>query len=887
MTASGPRAARPRFFYVNVVWGPEYIDLFTQYSIPTLLAPGNLPSVPNRDVSEFLIIAPEEEAARIRASAIFPRLADVIEVVFIPITITTEHKIDLMTHGHRLAVDYVARRGYCIFLAPDTLLSNGMLTRLFELASGGRRVVAGFGPRVNEETVVDELRNSSGYREGEALSLESARLVELAMRHLHSDTRHHFVDSDYFPDKPYACIWQGPAGDGILVRSLNLHPYLFDCSLIPENESIAHLTIDWYLIPRFVTDWNDFYVEKDSDNFCIVSLTPATVRAKPAKSGRLDPEALSLWLLRNRYALLNRTSFLYPIVFHTRPLDAEWSELVRRTGEFALEVADPNGATRASTLLGHALLTQSTRGAATENGGKREGAEMGSKPTVIAKAARDLAQAEEDPTAEPIPFFYGFSVWGERYVDYLCRFALPSLLSPRNLPALPNNDVSSFVIATTPEDERRLRSRDIFRLLTRFINVQFVYLRSAGEELPTESDRDEKYKMLSLGHSMAADLATGRGYALFLAPDAIYSDGMLSRLHELAASGKSAVVGMGPRVVEETIVPELTERGLLRDDEPLVLQPRESVGLLLRHLHEDARLQRWTSPLFPHTPYMCVWDVGGGDGVLLRCLTLHPYLVDYRTLSGWRGRPHETSAVDASFIIDCHLPWEKIYQVTDTDDFMILSLTSMHHRDYPRTINTDPFRTLVASVQRHDVTMLHRAYFMNAIKMHTGDLDHRWAQLERETLKIAYDVFQTANGGGYPKDSIEAVVEVRFEAEREAFITRIQELESDLEAKESAYARLIADVQSTSEAEREAFVARIRELESDLEAKERAYAGLIAGVQSTAEAEREALIARIRELEGDRETHVQGISGRVALLLAFKKLAQRLGAARFHSMRQT
>jgi hypothetical protein len=36
--------------------------------------------------------------------------------------------------------------------------------------------------------------------------------------------------------------------------------------------------------------------------------------------------------------------------------------------------------------------------------------------------------------------------------------------------------------------------------------------------------------------------------------------------------------------------------------------------------------------------------------------------------------------------------------------------------------------------------MLHRTYFMNAIKMHVGDLDDRWTQLEQETLKIAYDI---------------------------------------------------------------------------------------------------------------------------------------------------
>jgi hypothetical protein len=137
---------------------------------------------------------------------------------------------------------------------------------------------------------------------------------------------------------------------------------------------------------------------------------------------------------------------------------------------------------------------------------------------------------------------------------------------------------------------------------------------------------------------------------------------------------------------------------------------------------------------------MCIWDVSGGDGILLRCFSLHPYLVDYRNTSGWRPRPRDASAVDASFIVNCLIPWKKIYQVTDSDDFVVLSLTSMHARDYPREPNTNPLDALITSSRRYDITMLHRAYFMSAIKMHVGDLDERWAQLERDTLQIAYTV---------------------------------------------------------------------------------------------------------------------------------------------------
>jgi hypothetical protein len=738
-TVEGGGVALP-FYFVNVVWGVDYVSLFVRFSIPTLLSARNLPSLPNREVSEFLIITTSEDAEHIRNSVIFPLLSQYIKVVFLPITVTAEHKYDLMTLGHRMAVEYVDRRGFCVFLSPDALVSDGTLQRLFDLVVGGRRVIAGFGPRVDEERFLADVRKLPQYRDGEPLSLPSRQLVEMTMQCLHSDTKHHFVDCPYFPEKPYACIWSGPQGDGMLVRSLNLHPYVFDCRLIGEGDNVAHLTIDWYLIPRFVTDWNDFYVEKDSDQVCIIGTTPVGLKAKPRKRNCLDAETLSLWLLRNQYALINRTSFLYPILFHSRPLIQEWETLKRYTGEFALDVVDPNRATRDFTLLGHSVLAQSRK-----TNAKYQARISNMNYISEGQPAKEVTITEEKQwEQDPIPFVYGFSVWGEQYVDYLCRIALPSMLSPRNIPALVNNAVSSILIATTQADEKSIRSRDIFHLLTRFIDVEFAYLPQEDERLPAVTDHEKKYRLLSQGHSMAADRAVGRGCAIFLGPDAIYSDGMFSQLYELVLLGKEAVVGMGPRVNEETIVPELTSRGLLLEGKPLVLQPRPAVDLLLRHLHEDARLLRWSSPLFPHLPYMCVWDLGGGEGILLRCFSLHPYLIDYRNVVGYRPRPHETSAVDASFLVDSLIPWDKIHQVTDSDDFIVLSLTPMHQRDYTGEFNSDRWAALVRSSRRHDVTMLHHRYFMNAIKIHSGDLDTRWRQLEQETMKIAYSILSPA-----------------------------------------------------------------------------------------------------------------------------------------------
>jgi len=736
---------KPKFSIVNAVWGAEYVDIFTRISIPALLAADNLPALPNLSASEFLIFTTEEDEERIRAHAIYRVLDRLVSTVFLRLAVTTEHKYDLMKRAHSTAIRRAREAGgYCIFLAPDALPSNGMLMRLYELCVAGRRIVAGFGPRLNQEDTIAEIVGHPTYREGKPLELAPRDLVSLAMRHLHPDFCAHFVDSPNFPQKPYCCAWRGPEGDGMLVRSLGFHPYLFDCRLVPADGDLDNATIDHNLIPRFASDLNSFYVETDSDDFSIYGLTPRTVRAKPDAPGRIVREQLSLWLLRNEYSFVNRAGFVYPIRFHAQPMSPAWDELMRETQEFALDVIDPSRSLLDWTRIGYAVRRSATTKILPQPREitplPQDQAIIGvnSPPNIIPSS--DLAQT---------PFFYTIAIWGQRYVEYFARWAVPSLLAPHNLPALPNLTVSRFLIATTAEDERRIRAKPEFRMLERFIEVEFAHF-------PAMETHSDKYAGLRIGHSWGARCAMGKGFALFLGPDAIYPDGMFSALYRRAAEGKEVVVGMGPRVTEESIAAELTRTGRIDNCEPLIVPPREAAALLLRHMHEDVRRLRWSSPLFAPTPYMCVWDIGGGDGLLIRPFSLHPYIVDYRAMVGGRGSPEQGSVIDGTYTADCLFTWDKVHQVIDSDEFVVLSITPANSVDFGRQINPDPFATLARWARRSDITMLHRLYFMQALKVHVSDLDERWRQLEQETLDIAYRVLSTAFGDGEPSSDVDS-----------------------------------------------------------------------------------------------------------------------------------
>lgn len=331
----------------------------------------------------------------------------------------------------------------------------------------------------------------------------------------------------------------------------------------------------------------------------------------------------------------------------------------------------------------------------------------------------------------PIPFYYAFVVWGERYVEYMARFAIASCLSPNNIPGTANRDVSKFFIATTPDDAKLLRQHPIFKMLERTLEVVFVdLLKGAGD----------KYSIQSGGFDQITQMARGNACVSFLGPDAIYPDGMMQFLHARVTEGWEAVVGLGPRVIMETAVPELVACGKLRDGESLQLRPREAASLILRHMHPDAARHTVGDEHFSATPYFTLWNGPDGEGALIRSFSMHPYVVDYTNVDDYRLAARQSSAIDSVFLTENLIPPDRIYVVDDSDHFVIPSLTPLDVREIQDVRNDDWLKTTRQWAFQASVTAWHRIYYTHAIKIHTGDLTPEWEALERETLEQAYRV---------------------------------------------------------------------------------------------------------------------------------------------------
>src|SRR3984893_2507277 len=109
-------------------------------------------------------------------------------------------------------------------------------------------------------------------------------------------------------------------------------------------------------------------------------------------------------------------------------------------------------------------------------------------------------------------------------------------------------------------------------------------------------------------------------------------------------------------------------------------------------------------------------------------------------------------------------------------------------------------------------------------------------------------------------------LEAQLNGEQEAAVTRIRELENQVDAITEAASAQVTELQTRADAEKVALVARIRELENQVDAITEAASVQVTELQTRAEAEKVALVARIGELENQVDAITEAASAQVTEL---------------------
>lgn len=320
-----------------------------------------------------------------------------------------------------------------------------------------------------------------------------------------------------------------------------------------------------------------------------------------------------------------------------------------------------------------------------------------------------------------LKFNFIYVVWGDAYIDVMVRVALPTMLFKNNLPALAARHSCKVVFFIRANEEAKIRAAPSVMDLAAVVELEFHHI--------DPDTAPNMYMAMSEAHHRAALAAISEGALLVIGcPDAVYSDGTFTALGNYAEQGKVAVMCPGPRLVQETALPVLAEIASRKS-----ISGRELVALTLDHIHPESARHFVDSPDFCTFPTFCMWPLGS-KGMLIRSFHLHPMMIDLSHLNSLDALKEQT--IDGALLGRALNDWTNVHIETDTDNIAFCTLA-------PRSVSNfesrhEPFDIELVRTSAHSrvVNELHRHFFTKSLKLHTGDLDHSWEELEQSTAWI-------------------------------------------------------------------------------------------------------------------------------------------------------
>ncbi len=260
-------SAKPRVRVLTCLWGDSYIDHWLGLSLPSLLAPGNLPALAEKTEIEVLVLTRQADIENIRKDPIFSDLVATCPTRFIPI----DDLIAGIAYGVTLTLAYA--RGvrdsgdrqtetFFVFMNSDFILSDGSLEKLGEKILEGRACVVAPSLRATSEMVLPRLYEALD-PSGRRLTVGSRQLVRMALENLHPTTIGKIMDQDVTHCVSFNQLYWRVDDTTLLGRS----HLIFMLCLKPERPlGPINSYCDYGFIPE-MTPSSPMFALADSDDF--------------------------------------------------------------------------------------------------------------------------------------------------------------------------------------------------------------------------------------------------------------------------------------------------------------------------------------------------------------------------------------------------------------------------------------------------------------------------------------------------------------------------------------------------------------------------------------------------------------------------------------------
>ncbi len=262
----------PNIHIIIPVWGTKYIDLFTDFVIPTLIETNDISIFRECRKFVFEIYTCPEDELYLRSNENFQKLQNALHgwgELNLPLIEENPIKnpYHTMSYCHLESIQKANENDAAmIFLQPDALVGDGTFATIKQQLQDGKRIILAPGLRGDLESVTAIIKN----REAAARpALSNRELVAYAIENLHHLSRSLLWGQSNINSFCSHIYWLID-DKNLYARCAHMHPLV----VYPrdKNCSFAH-TIDWDYFDRAVPDTNEWFVAENSDQVCLIELS--------------------------------------------------------------------------------------------------------------------------------------------------------------------------------------------------------------------------------------------------------------------------------------------------------------------------------------------------------------------------------------------------------------------------------------------------------------------------------------------------------------------------------------------------------------------------------------------------------------------------------------
>lgn len=335
---------RSALTFVQIIWGPQYIQNYLNYTLPSELAEDNLPYFANKNAT-YLILTRDEDAVSIKKHPLYKKLCEIIKVDFFLIdTILSQmsnpsiSKYSIFSAFHQIAILLLINsKSSAVFIPADGIWGRGSLKRISEIHESGYLSIFLLGSRVTRDSFcqsIERFRAADGI-----LTLSNRTLADITIKNLHPQMNSFFWNASAPSLYPSTFIWQ-MSDNTLLLRCFHLHPILVDNELLIKcRDSSVHRTIDCEIAKHIIPENKNIYIVEDSDEVMVATHSPCfenDLLLDPDAYPYTNTEELRRKLGNNDFKYCHRNFATKRIFIHSEELDITNSKSIIEESDTAI-----------------------------------------------------------------------------------------------------------------------------------------------------------------------------------------------------------------------------------------------------------------------------------------------------------------------------------------------------------------------------------------------------------------------------------------------------------------------------------------------------------------------------------------------------------------------